>query len=59
MVRADAPDKPSSEAGGIEKERAFTDAEIGRLRAGPPSCDLANFMRVGALTGMRQGKFGC
>ena len=39
----------------LGNERAFTNAEVARLLASPPGNTLDDFMRVGALTGMRRG----
>lgn len=50
-----APTKP---AGTTEEERAFTDAEVARLLGGGPDPTLADFMVVGALTGMRREEIG-
>lgn len=41
-----------------EEERAFTDAEVSRLLAGPADATLADFMLVAALTGMRREEIG-
>jgi integrase len=53
-----APQKRSNDLDGIEAERAFTDAEVARLLANPPDETLADFIRVGALTGMRREEIG-
>lgn len=36
-----------------EPERPFTDAEMGKLLAGPPDAIMGDLMRLGALSGMR------
>lgn len=53
-----APKKTGRDSNGIEAERAFTDAEVRRLLADPPSQTLSDFMRVAALTGMRREEIG-
>jgi integrase len=53
-----APQKRSSDLDGIGSERAFKDIEVARLLTSPPSDTLADFMRVGALTGMRREEIG-
>ena len=42
----------------LGNERAFTDGEVVRLLASPPNDTLADFMLVGALTGMRREEIG-
>lgn len=41
-----------------EEERAFTDAEVARLLAGPADATLSDFMVVAALTGLRREEIG-
>lgn len=48
-----APPKGSLKGISEETERAFTDDEMRRLLAGPADAELADLMRVAALTGMR------
>lgn len=53
-----APRKTANDSTGINAERAFTDEEVGRLLASPPSATLGDFIKVGALTGMRREEIG-
>lgn len=48
-----APPKGAFKGTAEEQERAFTDAEVSRLLDGPADEELADLMRVGALSGMR------
>ncbi len=48
-----APPKGSQKGTADETERPFTDAELCRLLAGPADQELADLMRVAALSGMR------
>jgi integrase len=48
-----APPKVRSGAGEDGKERAFTDAELVTLLNGPADPELADLMRIAALSGMR------
>ena len=51
-------DQAPSKARVAEEERAFTDAEVSRLLAGPADATLADFMLVAALTGLRREEIG-
>ena len=53
-----APQKRANDFGEVGNERAFTDGEVARLLASPPNGTLADFVRVGALTGMRREEIG-
>ncbi len=53
-----APQKAARDSNGIAAERSFTDAEVARLLAAPPNGIMADFIRVGALTGMRREEIG-
>jgi integrase len=53
-----APSKGSPTVDSIDAERAFTDDEVRRLLASTPDATLADFMKVGALTGMRREEIG-
>jgi integrase len=53
-----APKKTTNDADGIDAERSFTNAEVARLFAEPPNVIMADFMRMGALTGMRREEIG-
>ena len=53
-----APQKRAADFEGIEAERAFTDDEVARLIADPLNKTLAEFIKVGALTGMRREEIG-
>lgn len=48
-----APPKGATRGNGADKERAFTDAELTTLLNGPADAELADLMRVAALSGMR------
>jgi integrase len=52
-----APQKRANDFN-LGDERAFTDGEVARLLASSPSDTLAEFMLVGALTGMRREEIG-
>jgi integrase len=53
-----APSKSQRDGSGIEAERAFTDTELALLLTEPPDKTLADFILVGALTGMRREEIG-
>jgi integrase len=53
-----APQKVARDVTGIAAERAFTDVEIARLLTGHADVTMADFIRVGALTGMRREEIG-
>lgn len=53
-----APKKAAKAGGEMDEERPFTDAEIGRLLTNPPNETMADFIRVGALSGMRREEIG-
>jgi integrase len=53
-----APSNAAVAAQNSEPERPFTDAELVRLLASPPDTTLTDFMRMGALTGMRREEMG-
>ena len=49
---------PSKPPGTTEAERAFTDDEVAKLLAGGADATMADFMVVGALTGLRREEIG-
>ncbi len=53
-----APRKRARDPGGLDEERAFTDAEVALLLASPPSETMRDFLLVLALTGMRREEVG-
>ena len=53
-----APSKSAIQGDADGPERAFTDAEVAALMAGPASPIMADFMRMAALTGMRREEIG-
>jgi integrase len=53
-----APRKPPKDTNGLDRERAFTDAEVALLLASPPDTVMGEFMLVAALTGMRREEIG-
>ncbi len=52
-----APSKRSRD-GGATEQRSFTDDEVRRLLASPPTLLIADFLRAALLTGMRREEIG-
>lgn len=53
-----SPPKKAREGHGKELERAFTDAEVATLLAGPAPAVMIDFLRVALLSGMRREEIG-